>query len=354
MFRFLLAFLIVIAGCSKAAPPAPSPRAKPVVVVDAIVGDLHGVAEAVGEVRSAHDATLSSEALGRVIMLVEEGARVKKGEIVARLEPDRAAAVSAGRGARVAGAQSEAAQKKRELERLEKLLAEGAISRQELERATTAAATAGAALGAAEADALDAGVSLRDRTIRSPFAGIVLEKNAEVGEIVSPGTPLLRVAQDSSIEVAVFLGEADALRVTAGAIATIFFDALEGETYAGVVHRIDQVLVAGARTAEAIIRFDPKTGTTAPRLPPGLLARVRIIAETRARALIIPHEAIQTDPEGAAVWVITGNRSQSRRVRIGLRGLEGTEILDGLSAGDRVVIRGAEAIKDGDLVEASK
>lgn len=338
---------VVAAACGRAAPPPPPERGRPVAVAAVERGALEALVEAVGEARPVRDAGLSAEGVGRVEWIAEEGARLRAGEVVARLSADRSGAASEAAEARRAQAEAELAQRLRDLERAERLLAAGVASRQEAEAARTAAEAAEAAAAAARAAAREAASADADRTVRAPFDGVLLEKRVERGEVVAPGAPVARFGDISVLEVAAFVGEADAVRIREDARAVVRFDARPDEAHAGSVHRIDRALAPGARTAEAVVRLANPDG----RLPAGLLARVRITAERHAEALSIPLEALRTGPDGDAVWTAEAGRARRRAVRTGLRGAEAVEVLEGLAAGESVVVRGGEEIAEGDLLE---
>lgn len=343
--------VLMLAGisCGQKAIVEPPEQGRPVVVAAASSGSIEAVIEAIGEARPVRDAELAAEALGKVIWIADEGARLDKGAIVAKLAADRASSQAISAEARAASSAAEAEQKSRDVDRLRRLHNEGAVSRREIEQAESAAEAAAAKAQADLAEAREAADWLAEKIVRAPFAGVILEKRAESGEVLSPGAAVARLGDISSLEVTSWVGEADALHIRSGAPARIVFDAIPGETTVGAVKRVGQALSTGARTAEVVVEIDNSDH----RLPSGLMARVKLSAERRETALRIPIAALRTGPDGTAVWIVdSSSRIRRRSVLTGLRNSELIEILDGLAEGDSVVIRGGESVGEGDLVEA--
>lgn len=338
-----VAALVVAQRTGEDAPERRPPPPVPVVVAAVETGVVRALVEAVGEARPIRDAHLSTEAGGRVVFLAEEGAELEKGEVLARLDAEAAAASVRSAAARVGQLEAEAAQRRRDLARVARLVEAGVAAEEEVELARTAVETAEALLDAARADLAAAREALGDFTVRAPFDGVVLSRKAEVGEVVSPGSPLVRFGDVSTLEVAAFVPEADAVRVAAGDPALVAFDALPGESFPARVVRVDRVVAPGARTAEVILRL-PNPGR--PPLPAGLLARIHLEAERREGVLRIPAPALHSDVDGAFVWRIEDDRAYRRPVEVGLAGCGFVEIRAGLAAGDSVVVRGAESLTE--------
>jgi len=336
---------------------------------------------ATGRVAAISRAQVGSTITGVVLeRRVREGDKVKPGEILAVLRADDLeAAVNEAEAALAELQQStrpqadaalreaEAAldQAQREARRRRELFKERAIAREELERATQAEA---AALAAAErarlmAQALASGQSNEtvararvasaqaqlDKTIiRSEVSGTVLTRNAEPGDLVQPSRVLFEIARDDDIEVLVPLDERNLEVLALGQRAVCIADAYPSRPFNATVQ-----LIAPS--------VDPQRGTVDIRLlvevPPDFLRQdmtVSVNVETgrRERALVIPNDALAVvDGDQGEVWLVAGGRSERRAVRLGLRGLTRSEVVEGLQEGDIVLADGrAGSIHPGERV----
>lgn len=325
---------------------------------------------ATGRVAAISRAQVGSTITGVVVeRRVREGDKVNPGDILAVLRADDLeAAVNEAEAALAELQQStrpqadaalreaEAAlvQAQREARRRRELYNDRAIAREELERATQAEATALAAAERARlaAQALAAGqpneevararvASARaelDKTIiRSQVSGTVLTRNAEPGDLVQPSRVLFEIARDDDVEVLVPLDERNLEVLEVGQAAVCIADAYPSRPFKATVR-----LIAPS--------VDPQRGTVDVRLlvedPPEFLREdmtVSVNVETgkRSRAIVVPNDALSIlEADRAEVWVVEGDRSERRFVRLGLRGLTRTEVVEGLQAGEIVLANG--------------
>ncbi len=333
---FALAGLVALAACRPEAKEELPPRAVRAVPVGTAV--LTEEIRAVGYLAPQDEARLSFK-LGGVIesIAVEEGQTVRQGQVLARL---RATEVEAA----VAQAREAAAKSRRDLTRGEQLFADGVATRENLDDLQTAANLAAAQLRSVEFNAAFA-------RITAPSAGVVLQKLAEPDELVAPGQPVLVVGGTrQGWVVRVGVADREVVQLRSGLRARLRIDAFPGREFAGSVRTV-------ARSA------DPATGTfqvevaledSLPGFARGLVANV--ILPRRAEAgseptLALPNTALlEAGTDAATVMVVSGDRVQRRQVRLGRIVDEQVEILDGLQAGERVVVEGAAFVADGDRV----
>jgi RND family efflux transporter MFP subunit len=279
----------------------------------------------------------------------------KVGGVIARIAVDAGDAVRAGQtlaaldlkeiDAALAKARSAAAKAERDLARARRLYADSVVTLAQLEDAQTAAEQARADLDAAA-------FNRRYAVIVSPSAGTVLRREAEPGENVSPGSPVLVLGSRARGNVVqVGLADRDVVSVRKGDSAVVHFDALPGETFEG---RVSQIAAAA----------DPGTGTYAVEialrdggtLAAGLVGRMEIRPSRGASATLVPVEAVlEADGDNATVYALSADsaRAERRRVRVGFIDGDRVAVTDGLDDAAAVVTDGAAYLNDGTAVRVA-
>jgi HlyD family secretion protein len=309
-----------------------------------------------GTVKARRRAQISPEIGGRVVEVpFREGDRFKKGDVLLRLNPSVPAARIAlsRRELQAAEAQRQQAcvaaeRAEREHQRLKKLTAEGIVSTDALDQAQTSAQTAAAACRAARAgvDQARAGVELASSeqgltVIRAPFDGIVADVSVEVGEFTTPSPPglpippVLDVLDPGSIYVSAPMDEVDSGNIHPGQPARVTFDSYPGRQFAGHVRRVAPYVLDREeqnRTVEIEVELDRPDAV---RLLPGTSADVEVLLETRENVLRVPTPALI---EGEKVLVADKGVLAERKLEIGLKNWDWTEVRSGLAAGDLVVV----------------
>jgi HlyD family secretion protein len=180
---------------------------------------------------------------------------------------------------------------------------------------------------------------LDDAVITAPFAGSILAVQVNEGEWASPGAPAVALAATHPMILDVNVDEVDVAQLAEGQAAYLSFDALKGEQVSGTVTYIapSSTNVGGAVAYAVEISFEP--GSLPVRL--GMTADVDIVADSAEDALLIPNQAIEVDREANRYYVTIqepGGTSQRVEVLIGLRNGSHTQVLEGLSEGDLVVM----------------
>jgi RND family efflux transporter MFP subunit len=327
-----------LSGCADeaAAPSAETVNVPTVTLHEVSTALSEDRAEAVGTVRLADEVQLAFTTPGRIALVsVDDGDLVKKGELLAALEPDRVASD-------LAAAQAEAERAGRELRRLEALRIEGWVTEGQLDAARAASRSANAAVKAAS-------FSTRTSRITAPADGVVLERLAEPGQIVDAGTPVLAFGRgDGGFILQVPLTDREANRRSLGEAAEARIQALGEPAFPVRLTRL-----AG--------RADPQTGTFAAEftLPPrpglrsGQVGSVSMAAQDGASALVAPLEALTAARAGEAVLWIYEEESSAvtpRTVTLGEMGDGGVVVTGGIAAGERIVLSSSDALADGQRV----
>ena len=289
--------------------------------------------------------------------LVEEGQRVAAGQVLMRLRQDELQARVREVEARLDGLGNQRQQRclqadleRRDHERLARLQARQLVAADRVDQSATRARLSALACSAAamtiretEANLALQRALLDQATLRAPFAGIIAEINGEVGEFVTPSPPgiptppAVDLIDDSCLYVEAPIDEVDAARVTPGMPVRIGLDAFRSEHFQGGFSRIAPFvrdLERQARTVDVEARFDPVPLDVA--LLTGYSADVEVIIEQRPQTLRIPTESLL---EGRRVlrYDATAGALREVRLRTGLSNWRWTEVLDGLSEGERIL-----------------
>ena len=345
--------------------------ADPVVVaVERVrLGTVRNSVQVTGEVRALRSVEVVPKAVGRLERmrlpddtLIEEGTEVKRGRLVAVIEHSQleAAVHSAEAALAVAGAARQTAMVNvadalREKERRVELRKRGSGTRQQLDQAATAYERAQAQrkqtearIAQVEATLAQARVNLDEATIEAPFSGLVTRKHVDEGAFVGPSTPLFKLADISQVEITGGVAGRHYPDLLAGRTrAEIEVDACSDRRFEGTVSRLRPELDRVTRTVAVTIRVaNPKR-----RLKPGMYARIRLILDERKDVPIVPDEALVATGDKTHVFVVDDGRVHVREVKIGLEEGAKNEVIEGLRAGDRVVVRGQQLLSEGMVVE---
>lgn len=342
--------------------------------------------DASGYVVALRDATVSAKSIYKVeAMLVQQGQKVKAGQVIARLDDSNVRAGLADSMAQVKQAQAALAQAKLAAAdarptflREQKELAEGLISQDAFDTTKASYDAAQAQVAVAEQNAAvdQAAVMINQRlendtVIRAPFDGVVTATNAQPGQIVSPqfsgGGGLAEIVDMNSLEVDVDVSENFISRVHPGQPATITLDAYPD--WRIPAHVIAIIPTADKSKATVSVRVGFKPGD--PRVLPQMGARVSFLADAPAgdaasatssdsssasaaptagnTAVTVPSAAVQSgsDSSTGTVFVINGDTVAGRTVRLGARSGDNQWILSGLTAGASVAVGDLSKLHDG-------
>ena len=340
-------------------------------VVTATASQQHVVLTASGYVVAQRRAAVASKATGRLVELhVREGSRVKAGELLARIDASdvQAALLATEAGVRQAEAglrQAEVEQllAQAELTRSKGLQAQGFISPQALDAvqsrlkgAQAAVAAAQAAVGAAKAQVRVQEVARSFTEIRAPFDGVVLVKNANVGDVITPlssaaGTQgaVVTMADLGTLEVEADVSESSLAQVRQGQPVEVLLDALPGVRFLGQVGAIVPTVDRAKATVTTKVRFDQLD----PRILPEMSAKVNFLKQPITAAdqrplLAVPPAAVVRQGQGAQVWALQPVPAQPDRYTA-----RAVPVTPGRNLGDLqeitpVAAQGVPALKAGD------
>lgn len=303
-----------------------------------------------GTIQAEREATIRAEVSAAVIQtFAEPGQRVPAGALLARLDDAgiRDQALSA--RAAVSTAQNAYDIAKRELERAEALEKAGAIATRDLERARNGALSAETQLANAKAIYASADKQQSRTQIVAPFAGVISARQANAGDIVSPGTALFTVIDPSTMRLEASVPAQSLALVRVGLPVQFTVSGYESQRFAGRITRVNPTADPATRQVR-IIATIPNAGA----LVSGLFAEGRIASETRT-APTIPAAAV--DERGVRPWVMRIKNGKVEKVEIdlGLRDdqTESVEIRSGVVPGDTVLLGTARGLTPGTPVKVS-
>jgi RND family efflux transporter MFP subunit len=330
-----LALVGLLNGCGHKAPhatgTAPEPPPVPVQVVKAELRPVSATEEVVGTVRAKLRANLEAKVAGRITQMpVVAGQAVKRGDLIAQLEVQEIQA-------RLDQARAAAEQAERDLQRYATLLQQKAVTQAEYDGMEARARIARATVA-------EATTMLEYARITAPFDGVVSRKFADVGDLASPGRPLVELEDPASLRIEADVAEALIDRVQPGARMQV--QATGRDTpLEGVVSEIAPAADPNSRTFRVKLDLPPNAG-----LRLGQFARVLIpLGETPA--LCVPAEAVVRRGQMHLVFVVEEGRARLRLVKVGKPLGAEVELLSGVQPGDLVVRTGAAQLRDGQPVQ---
>ncbi len=330
--------------------PAPAP-ARQVHTLRLTVQDRVETIRLIGSVEPVHDVTVSAEVQGRIAARLKDvGATVAMDEVLFRIDDARLQFDVARAEADLQRLQATLAQDRRDLKRAENLYQGSIASVDALESARTKAGIGEASERAARAALDRLRRDLADTQVRSPINGHVVERWADVGELVNPGTPLIRLVDTSRVKIVTRINEVDLAKVHVGVTAAIQFDAYPDAPLSGPVTAIAVQADRATRTFPIVIEL-PNRETQA--LKAGMVARVDLPGTRFPNVVVLPQDSIVERGDRKLAYVLQPDGTVAEReIAVGRVFGSDAVVTAGLSAGDEVVIRGQFTLRDGDAVRA--
>lgn len=285
-------------------------------------------------------------------VLAEEGQQVRAGQVLVRLDPDRA---------RLQAAQSAAQVRKLEAsyKRSTGLVSQQLISANDIDQLKYDLENARAVNNLAN-------LELSYASVVAPISGVIASRSIKTGNFVQINTPIFRIVDDSRLEATLNVPEREIATLKAGQPVLLQVDAMPGRTFRGAVDRVSPVVDSGSGTFRVVCAFDGRGGAVsmpasnaspalaalpAAPLQPGMFGRLRIDYDQRADALVIPRVALLDDQGDPAVYAVRAGKAVRVPIRTGYTDGEWTEVASGLKAGDAVVTAGKVALRDGSAVQ---
>jgi HlyD family secretion protein len=306
-----------------------------------------------GVIEAWQTVNVTPEIGGRIAKIyVEEGDKVQKGRLLAELDTRAARLQMDQADAAVAVAQANYNDAEKNMERMERLIKENAVSEQQYEKIKLAFESAEAQLNQAKAALNLSKYNLDVSIMEAPFSGVVASKNAEVGDVInpmmgglSPNSGVITLMDFSRVKIEVDVSHQDVVRIKKGQPASMVVSAFPEKFFPG------QVSVVNLTADPTTKKFHVEVAANNPDLllRPNTFGEILIEVSSHEDALVVPQNAIL---ENKYVYVVDGDNTVRRQdVRIGLQNTDMVEILSGVQFGDRVVVEGSYGLDDGTKIE---
>lgn len=359
MKRILLPTLVIVAmaaaGCSPGDKADQAPVVRPVMAMTVGASDTAGGAVYSGEVRARHEGDLGFRVPGKIIArVVDVGTSVRKGQVLARLDPiDNQMNADASRAA-VAAAKTDLQFASAELDRYKVLFEKNFISRTVLEQKSATYDAAKSRLDQTESQAGITRNQVGYTTLVADQDGVITAVLAEAGQVVGAGQPVMRLARPEEKEVLISIPETRLAATRAAKEVAVRLWANPEKIYRGQVREVAPSADAGTRTFATRVSIlvagtDVALGMTANVLFPEGQA---VSSRSTATNIVIPLTALSREGDKTAVWIIDARNNQVslRSVAVKQYREDGIVIGSGLAAGDMIAVAGVHKLVAGQTV----
>jgi RND family efflux transporter MFP subunit len=317
--------------------------------------------EITGSLKPKEQVDVTSKVTGRVERLtVQVGDLVRRGQVLAELEDAeleqqvrRAEAAREVARATVQQRNAELGNAKADADRARQLFDQGLVARQDYETKLTAYRVFQAQVSLANAQTEQAAAELRELNIQrsqmkitAPLSGHVAHRYVDVGAVVSPSTPIVRLVNLSTMITVANVPEKEVSKLRLGSRTTVVVDAYGDNEFEGKVARISPVLDAATRTALVEIEIQNSSGA----LKGEMFARVRLDVATARNAVLVPRDALVYKGDQAGVYVLVDRKPVFRAVQTGTAQGGDIEVTANLTSGTTVINRGAAMLQEGDQI----
>ena len=326
------------------------PQGPASVEVDTVkTGRIVEMRESVGTVRAFESITVTAKVAGIVNEIgFQEGQKVKAGDMLIQFDAaERRAEIdqTAAEANRAIALRNEISIK---LERAQALNRTGAGTSAQVEDLTAQMKSLEGSIASAQAQRKGAEARLEELTIRAPFAGRVGSRSVSLGAYVAPGTRITTLDDLSRVRLDFAMPENLLGRLKAGQTVNATSAAYQGRVFKGTVATIDTRVEQTTRTARLTADFDNPDEA----LKPGMFLSVSLEVTSRDDAVIVPEEAIVSEGLRQVVYPVKDNKVERRVIRIGQRQGGKVEVLEGLKAGETIVVLGVQRVRPGAEVMA--
>jgi len=330
-------------------PGGRGPQAVPVEVKPVETRRVESVVAAVGSVEAFEVVQVTARVPGAVeAVLFREGQLVEAGQPLVEIEPERyRLAVEEAEAAREkAAAALEEAEAGLERRSAANGRTPGIIAGEELEAWRTRVATARAELRSREASLAQARRNADDSRAKAPLAGVVQSRDVQTGRYVQPGVLLATLVRRDPLLLRFQVPEGESGRLRPGLEATFRVAQAGREGRARIIHVAD-----AAREDTRMVEVTAEVLRPDPALRPGSFAEVGVPVGSVGERPVIPQTAVRPSERGFLAFVVEGGKARERVLELGLRTVDGlVEVRSGLAAAESLVVRGAEALREGAAV----
>ena len=311
---------------------------KPIPKIEAVPVEVSRVARR--PIAASYTGTATLEAPGEaqvvakasgvmVALMAEEGDIVHKGQVLARIDPERARLEAARALATMRKLENNYRRSKELAER--KLVSADANDQIRYE------------LESARASYELAQLELSYSNIIAPISGVIAQRMAKPGNLIGLNAPVFRIVDNSRLEAVLNVPERELATLKAGLPLKMAVDALPGQAFSGTIDRVSPVVDSGSGTFRVVCVFDGSAG----ELRPGMFGRIQVVYDQRDNALTVPRTALLEDEGESAVYAVREKKAVRVPVQLGYVNGELAEVRSGLKEGDAVITAGKVAVRDG-------
>lgn len=359
---FILVFLILWLAFMRKSPEKIEEKIVPVEIESVSTGSIEETMELTGWIKANQLVDIASKVPGRVeslsiisndgvVISLEEGVKVKKGQQLASIDHDIYLAEVAAAKANLQAAEAEFTDAEREKKRMIALYEGGSATEQNKDKAITAAEMATAKLSSAKANLELAEINLRESAIISPIDGIVTAKHIDPGNLINAGNRIVTVADIKTVKIIIAVAERYSGQIFVGTPVRIKVDAFPENVFKAKVHSVYPALDEQTHTIQTEIRMENDKLL----LKPGMFARVTLITERKDNVVIIPRDVVLGGRiDEPYVYVVEDGTAHKRFVKIGIKQADRYEITNGLIATEMLVVNGMNYLTDGTKVKVVK
>jgi membrane fusion protein (multidrug efflux system) len=282
-----------------------------------------------GSLEAENDVEIVARTQGPLVeLLTEEGRRVSKGQVMARIDPKET-------GAQTKIAEVTLRDAERVYKRAQETFEEQLISQADFDAAL-------AAKESAEATLVDRQVQLDYTEVKAPFEAVVVDRNIKLGDNVTVGQVLFRISDFDPLLSKIQVPEKELSRLHKGQPAYLTVEAWPGERFPAKVLRLSPVVDATTGTIRVTLEVEGRD-----KLRPGMFASVYLEVERHESALTIPKSALSLESLGDTVYVVNGDVAARRAVQLGYEEADIVEVASGLDENDHVIVVGQDGLSDG-------
>lgn len=333
--------------------PGPAPGAPPDPLLEFQQSDLYIVEPAplertlplTGTLSPLVEASLKAKVAGELLeVTVREGGSVRKGEIVARIDPTEVEARVAARQADVEAARAQLVWAEKNRATQKALLEKSFISQNAFDNVQSSHDVAAAKLRAAEADLVVAKKSLGDAVLTAPFSGIAAQRHARPGERVALDAKVITIVDLGRLELGAAVPSADIAQVRVGQKVAFRVDGFGEREFAGRVERINPATDAGSRAITVYAVIDNPGGV----LRAGMFAQGVLSLGRTEGVLAIPASAVREQAGQTYVYALVDGTVRRKSVKVAPADASARfQVADGLAPGDRIVRNNLGTLREG-------
>lgn len=341
-----------LAACGKPAPVAQAPRE--VVVLQALQRNGAQELHLPAEVQSRFVTAMSFRVAGQLTeRRVHLGDAVRKGQVVARLDPADAEHNAASARAELASARQHLDAAEKQLRRDTEQARDNLISAQQLEQSQDAHAAAQAQLKAAQARAAVAG-NQRDYTaLVAEHDGVISAEQANTGDVLAAGQPVFSLAWSGAVDVITEVADNQVARIQPGVLATLTLPALPGKRFSGRVREVSPAADPQSRTYRVKVTLERPDAALRLGMTGDVVIAPQAESTPGAPVMVLPATALFHQGDKPAVWIVRGDgQLELRPVTVSAYGERSISLTQGVAADDKVVVQGVHTLTAGEKVKA--